>query len=305
MTGPGVNVCSAEVLPDLDRLEPLMRRIFGEGNRAPGWFSRKVARECVDPALTRLAFEGDDPLDPSGWAGVVLVGTPPSQHPTARTAGVGVVAHCRGRGVGRLLLAAACSGVSATGLEALQVPADASAVGFFERLGFEAITSTVTLLASGRGTEASAVLGAPRPWSSTDPPCMAGWLPEAWNLTPADQRHTQLLLDRCLRLDVALEGRAWVVHRIVADSMLETGALADALEGWLSDVPSSTVAMITGADPVSSVTAELQRRGWAPVQRAVTMQRGCEDPPPRRPDEPGSSLDSERPDRQHGAGSRG
>lgn len=278
----GVNVCSAEVLPDLDRLEPLMRRIFGEGDRAPGWFSRKVQRECIDPALSRLAFEGDDPLDPRGWAGVVLVGTPPSLHPTARTAGIGVVSHVRGRGVGRALLCAVCSAVSATGLEGLQIPADASAVGFFERLGFQPVASSITLLARGRGAKASEVLGSPRPWSCTDPPRVTGWLAEAWNLTPARQRQTQLLLDGGLRLDVALEGRAWVVHRVVADAMLEDGALADALDQWLEGVPSSTVAMIAGADPVSSVTAELQRHGWAPVQRAVTMQRGCEDPPARR-----------------------
>lgn len=48
----------------LPRLERLARRVFGDGDRPPGWLARKLAREAVDPHLSALALALDEP-DPT------------------------------------------------------------------------------------------------------------------------------------------------------------------------------------------------------------------------------------------------
>ena len=107
------------------RLAALAESIFGARNRPSGWFARKLKRECVDPRLSSLALTADrDPTDPTSWLGYVLVGTPSSLGGAARTAGTGVLASARRRGIASALIEAAADNVRNVGKTQLQLLAE-------------------------------------------------------------------------------------------------------------------------------------------------------------------------------------
>jgi GNAT superfamily N-acetyltransferase len=96
---------------DLVRLQPVAEQAFGVGDRRPEWFTDKLDRECIDPALTQVALHGDDPI------GYVLVGSPPSCAPALRAAGTAVLRAWRGRGIASALLDAVSEAAAGEPLE--------------------------------------------------------------------------------------------------------------------------------------------------------------------------------------------
>jgi len=277
-----VRVEPLAVLGDPVRLQPLAERIFGKGDRRPDWFARKLAREHVDPRLSRIAIDGD-PDDPHAWRGYILVGSPPSRHPAARTAGTGVVADARGRGLGRALVESALAAVAADH-DALEILAEAGREPFYERLGFTRVHAFATLLAFGRNPDASPLeLPPPRPW---DPGPgfheRQAFLAEAWEGTPACERGSVAITTTHgdAILHVCRENRALAIHRtlvaphegaadvMAAPQMVDRLARA-ALDAWLARVPTATPVVLVTAPRVSSITEDGM---WVVVQRGTLVR---------------------------------
>ncbi len=265
-------------LGDPTRLQPLAESIFGAGDRRPDWLARKLERECVDAELSRVAVEGDVD-DPSAWRGYVLVGTPPSRRPAARTAGTGVVASARGRGIGRALVLAALDAVADAGLyEDLEILAEDGREPFYERLGFTRERAFATLLAFGRGADRP--LPAPLPW---DPGPKSreihGFLAEAWAHTPSLERGTDVISTPhgTAILHVCRENRALAVHRTLVVDRPGVEAQATAIaawDAWLDRIREGTPALLVGVE-VSSITASLadgESSRWIVVQRGTLVR---------------------------------
>jgi GNAT superfamily N-acetyltransferase len=263
-------IVEAGAVGSLARLEPLARRIFGEGDRPEGWFARKLDRECVDPSLSRLAIrDGGDLDDPGAWLGYALVGRPPSLPGTARTAGIGLVPSARGRGLGRRLCEAVQGAARSHGLHRLHVPAEAALAPFYARLGFREHRRVQTLLQFGSGP--STDLGAPAAWDDHGGGVVvSAWLREAWERTPAAMRGTARL--RGSTFHVAREGMALACHRCVVDPALSTEDAAATVDELRNLVRDGTPLIVVHGDAVSSVTAALRARGWVAVQHGVAMQ---------------------------------
>lgn len=284
-----LRLVSVSALRDPTRLEALVRRVFGEGDRAPGWFELKRARECVDDDLSRVAIAGDDPDDEDAWRGYVLVGTPPSLGRTARTSGAGVVPSARRQGIGGRLFDVAQELLRTAGYERLRVPARDGLEPWFRSRGYRPVRGLVTLLAWG-AARASDIddrapilqFGRARNWNPTDDDDRASsvievsaWLPEAWNRTPLTRRCTFETAEG-LHFDLAREGRSILAHRILAtgpSASWPAAALADAIDRLRGHFDPSTPLLVSCLDPVSSVTDALKQRGWVIVQRGSLMQR--------------------------------
>ena len=236
-------------------LEPLARRIFGDGDRPQGWFARKLHRECVDPSLSRLVI-ADEPI------GYALVGRPPSLPSTARTAGVGLVPQFRGRGLGLALVRDVMETVREAGLSRLRIPAPADLVPFYERAGLASSVRRTTLLHFGRGTADAFTLGEAEPWGDAAP-ATAQWLRDAWDRTDPALRATIRFGDASFHL--AREGVAVVLHRCRANTV-------DAFERLRWSVRDGTPLIVVHIDPVSTITATLHERGWTDVQQTVLME---------------------------------
>ena len=252
------------------RLESLARRIFGDGDRAPGWFPRKLHRECVDATLSRVLVRDDaDPTDPDAWLGYALVGRPPSLPFTARTVGIGLVPEARGRGHGRALVHAIVDAARDRGFRRLIVPAERSIVPFYAALGFHQHRRVQTLLHFGCGTHDTIEFGTPRDWDDAPGTVVAAWLREAWNRTDPALRATA----RCdgSTFHLAREGVAIVCHRCVVDPTRSPQSAATTFDTLRSLVRDGTPLIVVHGDAVSSITAALHDRGWVAVQHASTM----------------------------------
>jgi GNAT superfamily N-acetyltransferase len=272
VTRDGVRVVSAQQLGSLARLEPLARRVFGDGRRVSGWFDRKLRRESVDAALSRVAIAGPKTDDPGAWIGYVLVGTPSSLRPAARTAGTGVVERWRGRGVGTRLLQDVARACAAAGHPSLELLAEEDRIPFYQRAGFELRRRCVTV--EGRGRGASTALAPPGAWDRPGLVELAAWLPETWAGTPEHERASVTVehqgVSACAH--VTREGHAWVAHRVLASTATPSRAAA-AVSGLLSCFGNDTPVMLFGLDPVSSITDELWLRGWRAAQRCALLER--------------------------------
>ncbi|MBL4685158.1 MAG: GNAT family N-acetyltransferase [Nannocystaceae bacterium] len=259
------------------RLAALAESIFGARNRPSGWFARKLKRECVDPRLSSLALTADrDPTDPTSWLGYVLVGTPSSLGGAARTAGTGVLASARRRGIASALIEAAADNVRNVGKTQLQLLAEPDLAQFYSRRGFAVTQQLVTLVrpsqgppaqlpANGTTWDALPLDRAPEtsePWLT-----VAQWLPETWHGTEATLRHT--VVARSARAHISREGRALLVHRLLdADN-----APAQAAAQVLQRLPAGHPVVLPMLAEVSPITDALLRAGWHPMQRSVLLDR--------------------------------
>lgn len=269
-----VRIVSAAEAGDLARLESLARRIFGQGDRAAGWFTRKLSRERVDPELSRLAVDGDID-DPAAWQGYILVGTPPSLHPVARTAGTGVVPEARGFGLGPQLVESAARHVALKGFAGLRLGAKEDLEGFYLRLGFEPIQTDSTILSFGRGADASIEFGSSAVWFSRRERTVAQWLEEAWTDTSAIDR-TEIVLPcgrNQLRALISREGQALVAHRIAVNGPASPAEVAETLEALRDRVASGVPLLLLGVNPRGPVIRIMLDLGWSEVQRIRWMER--------------------------------
>lgn len=264
----------ASELRDPGRLEGLARRVFGDGDRPAGWFQRKLRRERVDLRLSPVAVEASaDPHDPAAWLGYVLVGAPASLGGTVRTAGTGVVAAARGRGLGGRLLAAAAELAAAAGHRRMELLAAADVAPFYRRHGFTTVTETVTVLAFARGQ-------GPRPGPASRWRALAAgehapvaWLPEAWEGTDAELRHGLTWTTSAGPVEgwLSREGVAWLVQRLVAPRSLALPGLAAALLERLPAGDPVLLPLLPAGAPTTH--ALMGAAGFTAVQRGVLLER--------------------------------
>ncbi len=255
------------------RVQPLAEAIFGRGDRRPDWFARKLVREHVDPGLSQLAIAGE-PGDPACWGGYVLVGTPPSRAPAARTAGTGVRVEARGRGLGTALLEAAANAARCAGFAALELWAEHARGSFYAAHGFVVQRSFETWLTFARG-QTEDRLPAPLPFDRTKTLVIGEFLREAWEHSDAGERHS---FDHGgVRVQVAREGVAFAIHRVLADPEIPADLIAEALRRVVERLPAPAPIVAIALDTVSSITgplgACLARDGWRVVQRGAVMLR--------------------------------
>lgn len=255
----GVRIASAAEIGGAARLEGVWLRAFGAGDRPLGWFARKLARERVDDELSQVAIATDgDPRSPRSWLGFVLAGRLPSQGDVVRTAGTAVVREARGRGVGALLLHALQAAAARAGSDKVQLVADATAIHYYERLGFVRIRDVATLRIDATG--AAGPLPPPLTWDEATAALapsrqLSAWTPEAWE--GSTDRHALALRSAAgRRIGLALasrEGGAWLVHRWLADPRATAPALVAALAASL---PAASPILVphVDADEVSSIT---------------------------------------------------
>lgn len=268
--GPTTRVLlAADAGLELADLEPLVLRIFGAGDRPPGWFRRKLAREGVDPACSSLAFGPGDEL-----VGYLLVGAEPDPPgpPTAHCAGLGVLPDHRGHGLGPALIA--CSIAAARRrAAALHALAEPPLRGFYERLGFHPLVANHTLQTFGLGRrDLDLAKHPPAAWPLPGR-TIASWRPGTWSRTPTAQAATVQLERGAVHL--SREGRAILVQRLCvdADDDETSSAAILTLEALRQRFAAATPILLYGCDTVSCVTAAILRTPhWRVVQTAWEMQ---------------------------------
>jgi ribosomal protein S18 acetylase RimI-like enzyme len=259
-------------LEDRGQLAALAERAFGSGSRRADWLARKRWREHVDPSLSQIAIDGD-PDDPEAWRGYVLVGTPPSRAPAARTAGTAVDPVARGRGLGSALVRTAAAATRARGFTSLELWAEHDRVGFYERLGFTTRLAFDTLLSFACGAP-TLPLPDGQPWDPAGALSLHelhAWLPEAWSRTPAIDRRTHRDHDGLAH--IAKEGVSLTVHRtmLFADVLASPTRTVAWLDALLQKLPAPAPVCLVALDRVSSITLALREHGWSVAQRGNVM----------------------------------
>lgn len=252
----------------IDALARLSEAIFGRGDRAPGWFERKLAREGVDLDRSVLAVAAGAPghVPEDMLFGYFLVGCDLSDR-VAHSSGLGVVAARRGGGLGRALVEAAAARLAGAGVDVLRVLAEPEREGFYARLGLRVTARRLTLLAHGTCPishvrhDRELAAHAKQEWSPAPTPKHAievcAWRPGAWARTPSALAATLEPLPG-VWAHVSREGRALLVQRLLVAPQRDPLAAVAAL---LARTPVTMPLLLYGADPVSSITAKLMRDG--------------------------------------------
>lgn len=251
----------------VDALTRLAESIFGRGDRAPGWLARKLAREGVDRDLSVLAVAAGAPehVPEDMLFGYFLIGQDPGD-PVAHSAGLGVLAPLRRRGLGGRMIDAAAARLRRGGHPALRVLAEPALEPFYRRHGLRVVARRLTLLARGTASisceqhDRDLARHPPLPWSAPPTPTDAlevcAWRPGAWARTPSGA--ATLELSPGAWAHVSREGRALLVQRLVVAAGGDPQAAVAAL---LARTPATMPLILYGLDPVSSITAELLRAG--------------------------------------------
>jgi ribosomal protein S18 acetylase RimI-like enzyme len=275
-----VRIASAAEIGGAARLEGAWLRAFGPGDRPAGWFRRKLARERVDDELSQVAIAtSGDPRSPRSWRGFVLAGRLPSLGGAVRTAGTAVMPDMRRRGIGSSLLHALDHAAAHAGAPSVQIVADASAILYYERLGFQRVRDVATLqvLACGEPSD----LPAPITWTAApdglgSPVELAAWTPEAWEGS-VDRGTIDLAAPRARAL-VSREGTAWLVHRCLAEKDAHlSDVLRDVLLALRRALPGPAPILVPHLDDaVAQRIGEAQRmEGVSSITGARVVQRGA------------------------------
>lgn len=293
-------------------LEALVAEIFGAGDRPRGWFERKLAREVVAPALSKIA------VDPRGAkVGFLLASAPESLSGVARLVSLGVLPTWRGHGIGRALIEAAATSATAAGLSSMTALAEADRRGFYADTGFYPEEVLRTLLApnkspvhpapegdrdpdvlSGSGAASpESTAGATEPadhevmtvrrhspasWSRAGTQAVGGWLAEAWEGTPAPLRQTYALGgdDPLAWAHVSREGEAQLIHRLLLRSPSAprapqdvAAAVFEIAQALARRLAPGGPLLFYGLPAVSPITDLLEGAGWSCVQESTRMVR--------------------------------
>jgi GNAT superfamily N-acetyltransferase len=273
-----IEIVGADQFEQLVGLQELTEQIFGVGQRAPGWFRRKLIREGVEVRLSAIAIVRSS-AEPCGH---VLVGGAAALETCARASAVGVVAAVRGHGVGRALIDFADARAHACGFEQLEFLCESERLDWYLRQGFVVVERQLSLCASGLGPADQLQIGAQLEAAPLGRDPLWTWLPEIWVRTPSTER-AYLELDApggaLAKLWLTREGRAWLVHRLELD---ELGGLPSHDRGHdLVSVVGQLRRKIATGNPVllypcmaGTPTAQaLASAGFAPVQRSFLVRR--------------------------------
>ncbi|MCA9717821.1 MAG: GNAT family N-acetyltransferase [Myxococcales bacterium] len=260
-----------DILRDPDaraRLEALALEIFGPGDRASGWFLRKLRREGVDGSLSSVLRERAT----GRVCGYMLVGPSRLQSNMVLGAGMGLSPDARGRGLGRALVAATVTRLGRAGFTRLELPAEATARPFYERLGFHAQAPRETWLTYGCARpSADERRAAPAgPWKCASAAVeLAGWREEAWIRTPPPKSTVRAA---SAIAHFSREGRALLVQRLCVPEPVDPHVPA-ALDMLRSLGALGTPVLLYGVRPVSFITQHLRACCWSMAQRSFPMRR--------------------------------
>lgn len=257
----------------LDALAPVAEAIFGRGQRVPGWFARKLAREGVEPGLSTLVCRGEVPV------GYALLGRAPSRGPIARGAGLGLTEALRGRGWGRRLLTRTLERAAIGGCASVEFLAADERLTWYRRAGFEPVRAALTLAANGTSPDLDLAGAALDPRTALGPAPLWSWFPEAWQRSLAGRR-LLVELDAGARVWLLREGRAWLAVRA------ELGPKADplaALTELRARLDRSTPLLLYPCPAADAWVHELIAAGFTPLQRATLVRRPTSPAPSEAP----------------------
>ena len=266
MSGGEIEIVSAEQLGRLDALQSVAEAVFGRGQRAPGWFGRKLARERVEAGLSAIARERAS----GRVCGYALVGRPRSLEGRARGAGVGVAAELRGRGIGRGLLAFVHARAQAGGCTAIEFLAEPPRVSWYVAQGFAVGDEQLTLMTTGLGSGDAIACGVADEHAAMGPRASWSWLPEAWLHTPIDERAFVRIDDPVARLWLSREGRAWLVSRAELD---DAAALAPVVDALRHRVAAGAPLLFYPCPADGAASETLLRLGCEIIQRGCVVRR--------------------------------
>jgi GNAT superfamily N-acetyltransferase len=263
-------IVEVEAFEQLVALQGFTERIFGMGQRAPGWFRRKLIREGVEARLSAVAIDPDS-REPCGC---VLVGGAASLGARARGSTVAVAAPVRGRGVGRALIDFADARARACGFGQLEFLCEGERLGWYLHQGFALVERQLLLSASGLGPRddlptnveiEAAPFGADPLWS---------WLPETWGRTPKSER-AYLELDAptggVARIWLTREGRAWLALRLELDFLATD--LMHVVAQLRRRVAAGTTVLLYPCTAGTPTAEALMSAGFVTLQRSFVVRR--------------------------------
>lgn len=270
----GIEIVAIDAINEIDGFEQLValqalnEQIFGAGQRAPGWFRRKLIREGVEARLSAVAID----VASGEQCGHVLVGSAPSLGTCARGSTVGVAAAMRGRGIGRALIDFADARAHACGFEQLEFLCERERLGWYLGQGFVLVECQLLLCANGLGPRDELQTGVEAGPLGRDP--LWTWLPEIWMRTPAPER-SYLELDASsggrARIWLTREGRAWLAQRLELDG--PNDGLLDVV-GQLRRKLATDTPLLLYPCTANTPTAELlESAGFVPIQRSFLVRR--------------------------------
>ena len=287
-------IVGGEAIAELGDLEVLAERVFGRGERRPGWFRRKLVREGVEPLLSALLVEGAPAL--ATVRGYALVGGAPSLGARGRGAGVGLVPELRGRGWGGRLLRAVRARARAAGLEELQFLADDDRVAWYQREGFAVARRELTLLATAAGPQRSAIgtadpgddsqggsdgqgHGRTRVEPAVHQPAAWTWVPEFWRRTPAGERGVIELGAAPWRGRAfwSREGRALLIQRLELGDAAAPEQVAKAVAELRHSFAGPRPLLLYPCPATSAWLPQLLAAGWQVAQRSFVVARATAD----------------------------
>lgn len=283
-----IEIIAAERFEQLVALQALNEQIFGVGQRASGWFRRKLIREGIEARLSAIAIDRASG-EPCGH---VLVGGGASLGLCVRGSAVGVTAAVRGRGIGRALIDAADARAHACGFEQLEFLCEGERLDWYLRQGFTLVERQLLLCANGLGPRDELKTGVATEAAPLGRDPLWTWLPEIWTRTPPAERG-YLELDASgrgrgrgrARIWLSREGRAWLAQRLeldlataragdpddLADDLAE--ALANIVGQLRRELATDTPLLLYPCTAGTPTVEALASAGFDPVQRSFLVRR--------------------------------
>jgi GNAT superfamily N-acetyltransferase len=264
-----IEIVEVEGFEQLVALQALTEQIFGVGQRAPGWFRRKLIREGVEPRLSAIAIDRASG-EPCGH---VLVGGAASLGNRVRGSTIAVTTAMRGRGIGRALIDFADARAHACGFEQLEFLCEDERLNWYLRQGFTLVERQLSLCASGLGLHDELPTGVEIEAAPLSRDPLWTWLPEIWMRTPTSER-AYLELDASghgrARIWLTREGRAWLAQRLELD---HGEALVHVVGQLRRKLATDTPLLLYPCTAETPTTEALTSAGFMPMQRSSLVRR--------------------------------